>query len=51
MATTSLWKVGGNINNAITYVENKEKTEIAAPDKSRAITHLIQYTTSNRALP
>ena len=28
MATTSLWKVGGNINNAITYVENKEKTQI-----------------------
>lgn len=28
MATTSLWPVGGNIKNAITYVENKEKTEI-----------------------
>ena len=31
--------------------KNKEKTEIAAPDESKAITYLIQYTTSNRALP
>ena len=31
--------------------KNRKKIEIAAPDKSRAITYLIQYTTSNRALP
>ena len=39
MATTSLWKVGGNINNAITYVENKEKTEIPLDNLNNTLSY------------
>lgn len=28
IATTSLWKVGGNLKGTIDYVENEEKTKI-----------------------
>lgn len=39
MATTSLWKVGGNLKGTIDYIENEEKTKIPINSLERTLSY------------
>ena len=44
MATTSLWRVKGNIGSVIRYAENEKKTKAAVPDPEETMINVLAYT-------